>query len=104
MVVNRRLHGLQQLPAISPERRRQLLASRCRFGRVIVLDASAIVLEPCRRRLGPQPVRGYDGETVEGVTESLADEFQPVEDPNGCQHVRRVGALAPTGLEQPGGT
>jgi hypothetical protein len=67
---------------------------------MVVFNAAAIPVKPFGRCLGPQPVRDDDSETVEGVTEGLADEFQPVEDPNGCQHMRRVGALAPTGLEQ----
>jgi hypothetical protein len=68
-----------------------------------VFNAAAIPVKPLGRCLGPQPVRGDDGEAVEGVTEGLADAFQPVEDPNGGQHMHRVGALAPTGLEQPAG-
>ena len=50
--------------------------------------------------MGAQPVWGDDGETVEGVAEGLTDEFQPVEDTDGRQHMRGVGALAATSFEE----
>ena len=34
------------------------------------------------------------------MTEGLADQFWPVKDPNGHQHMRRVGALAATHVEE----
>jgi hypothetical protein len=65
-----------------------------------VLQAAAIALEPFGRGLGAPPVWGADGETVEGVAEGFADQFQPVQDPNGRQHMRRVGPLSATRLEE----
>ena len=48
-----------------------------------------------------QPVRGHCGEGVEGGPQGLGDEFQTVEDPDGGQYMSGVGALLPTGLEEP---
>jgi hypothetical protein len=49
--------------------------------------------------LSPQPIWGDDGETVQGVAEVLADEFQPVQHPDGRDDTDGIGALAPMCLE-----
>jgi hypothetical protein len=50
--------------------------------------------------LSPRPIWGDDGETVQGVAEGLADEFQPVQHPKGRDDMGGIGALASTCLEE----
>ena len=47
-----------------------------------------------------QPVRRYHRKLVQRRTQGFADTFQPVEFAHISQHVRRVGTLSSTGLDQ----
>jgi hypothetical protein len=47
-----------------------------------------------------EPVRGGDGQAVQGVAERLEGALQPDGGADACQHMSRVGALPASGLEQ----
>lgn len=49
---------------------------------------------------GTQPSGGGHGEAVEGVVRRLPDDLDPVERADRGEHMRRVGALPPPGIEQ----
>jgi len=77
------------------------VALRLLPGQACILNPSAIPFIPCQRCQSLQPVRGHGSQGVEGGPQGLGDEFQTVEDPDGRQHMGGVGALLPTGLEEP---
>src|SRR5678815_2115861 len=66
-----------------------------------IFNPSAVPFIPCQRCQSLEPVRCHSREGVEGGPQGLSDEFQAVEHPDGGQHMGRVGALRPTGLEEP---
>jgi hypothetical protein len=79
------------------------LGIRLTFSRVLgqtrILNPPAIAVVPRQRAQSLEP-RGRDGgHRVECCTEGFRHEFEPVQHPNGGQHMGGVGALLPAGLE-----
>ena len=60
----------------------------------------AVAVDPCWLYVGPQPRRGHDRETVQGVAHGFPDQFEPVEGPDGRQNMGGIGALRPPCFEE----
>jgi hypothetical protein len=95
-----RLDRVQELATIGADGCRQGLTRRGGVGHMVVLQAAAITVDPGGRDLGLQPGWGDDSEAGEGVAAGLTDEFQPVEDPDGRQHVRGVRTWTAAPVEE----
>ena len=77
------------------------VALRLLPGQPCILNPSALPFIPGQRCQALEPVRGHGGEGVEGGTHGLGDEVSAVEHPDGGEHMRGVGPLRPTSLEEP---
>ena len=65
-----------------------------------LLDAPIVAVVPVGRCHSPQPVRGGHGERVKRGPQRLGQQLDPVQVAHSGKHVRAVGALPATHLEQ----
>jgi len=97
----RGVQGVEEVEAIRPHGLGIGVAWRLLPGQPRIFDPSAVPFIPGQRCQSLEPVRCHSREGVEGGSQGLGDEFQAVEHPDGGQHMGRVGAWRPTGLEEP---
>ena len=95
-----RLDRGEEMEAVSPHGFRQLLALLCRGGEPIVCQPLTRAVTPVGGALAPEPVRGDGRRVMQGMPHGLPDTGQPMQGPDGCQDLRRVGALPAPGLQQ----
>ena len=93
-------HRLKQAVAVLADLSRVGLPLGPGLGQPRVLDPAAVALEPVRRRERAQPVRLHRRDGVQGRTQRLGHQLDPVEVAHGGEHVRGVGALPAARLEQ----
>jgi hypothetical protein len=74
---------LAQTLAVFTEDQRELLPCRLGLGQVIVLDPTAVALEPLWWHLLLQPRRREDRQRLQGCPESLPDSLQVIQHPHG---------------------
>jgi hypothetical protein len=94
------IDGREHPPAIVPDGPREGGAGRLLRRESIILSSPRIAALPFRGAHRAQPLRGYDGKTIESVPHRFADHLDPVQGPHGRQHMGGVGALAAPGLAQ----
>ena len=70
-------------------------------GQARVLNTLAIALIPRQGGHVLQPLGRDRGHGVQRGAEGFCDEFEPVEHADGSEHMGRIGALVPTGCQEP---
>lgn len=97
---SRVVQGVEQAIAISPNLEHVSLALRAGLGQTRFLDSMIVACVPLGRGESTQPSRGGCRDGIEGRTQCLGQELDPVEVANSRQYVRAVGALTAPRLEQ----
>ncbi len=95
-----RLDRCEEMEAVSPNGFRQRLALLCRGGEPRVFQPLTRAVKPVGGDLAPEPVMGDGRQVMQGMPHGLPDTGQPMQGPDGCQDMRRVGALPAPGLQQ----
>ena len=95
------VQGVQEQKAIRPDLGDVGLALQTSAGQAPLLDPSVVARVPARRGERAQPVGGDRRDRVQGGTQGLGHQLDPVQVAHGGQHVRAVRSLTPAGLEQP---
>jgi hypothetical protein len=68
-------------------------------GSAVILHAPPIALLPLPLAMRVEPLRGDEGQTVEGIAEGFPDTRQAIDGTPARQYMRGVGALASAGAE-----
>jgi hypothetical protein len=71
----------------------------CPRGEAVILHAPPIALLPLHLAMRMEPLRGDDGQPVEGIASGFPDTLQAIDGTHARQYMRGVGALASTGFE-----
>ena len=87
----RRIQASEQIQTIIADDFRQRSSLWLAFGQAILIKLPAVAVEPVRTNLCHQPIGSLLGSHIESVLEGASNQFQPVEAPNGRQHMGRVG-------------
>jgi hypothetical protein len=96
------VNRLEQTLAVFANDQREFLPRRFGLGQVIVLDPTAVTLEPLWWHPLLQPRRREDRQRIQGGPEGLPDWLQALQHPHGGSDVRRIGPLPTACLEQAG--
>ena len=96
----RRVQGVEQDEPVRTDVQGERFALLPALGETVVLDATAVALEPDGLRDRAQPIRRDRGQVIEGGAECLGHPLEKGQIAHGSQHVCAVGALLAAGLDE----
>ncbi len=93
------MKGSEQHPAVGSDLIGVLPTFLLLFGQAFLFEPCSIPLHPFGWHLGKHPLGRHFREDIQDIDHRLSHAQRPVERADLGQHMRRVGALPPTGFE-----